>query len=207
MCYVLRTLRSLTDSMLKLLIFFLFSERDEEVKSSEGFLGNACSHWTSASRKYFCVLCTLFFDRHWSCDIQIMWIWKQMDRKVIIISLLAYIIQWNDWCLSVLCRCFSSNIPTNSQPKFLTDMITFGYKTCSKWAWDVQMMRCLFQGLNKWHVTQRLDQKCYILLRNVTLRAVTNLAFVNQVHFSRRGAVLRLKVVYLNPWKCRSCCK
>ncbi len=50
-------------------ILFFFFESNGVVKTSDsvGFPGNACSRWTSASRKYYRVLCMLFFDRHWCC--------------------------------------------------------------------------------------------------------------------------------------------
>ncbi len=57
-----------------------FSERGVVVKTSS---------IVQASRKYYCVLCMLFFDRHQYCDIQMMWVGKQMDCKVIDINFLA----------------------------------------------------------------------------------------------------------------------
>ncbi len=66
--------------------------------------------WISASRKYNCVFCILCFDRHWRREIQMMWIWKQMNDKVIIIYFLAANIQWRahecvmSMFLAVICQ-------------------------------------------------------------------------------------------------------
>ncbi len=84
----------ITYSMLKAAqatIIPLFSESYDAFKTSVsvGFPGNACTHWTSVRFKYYHVSCTIFFDRHHHHDIQIIWIWKQINRKVIVIYVLV----------------------------------------------------------------------------------------------------------------------
>ncbi len=68
-------------------MYMEYNHYQTRIKTSDNvdYPGNGSTRWISVSPKYYCVLCTLFFDRHLCSDIQSFIISKQEDCKLIIL--------------------------------------------------------------------------------------------------------------------------